>query len=70
MVKTQAKPVEALEKAQSGYELLPEDPESCLVLAACLSANQKDLRPFLYLKRRYRLNQIMRRHLQVERFFD
>ena len=38
----QAKPVEALEKAQSGYELLPEDPESCLVLAACLSANQRD----------------------------
>ena len=37
----QAKPVEALEKAQSGYELAPEDPESCLVLAACLSANQR-----------------------------
>ena len=38
----QAKPVEALEKARAGYELAPENPESCLVLAACLSANQRD----------------------------
>ena len=38
----QSKPVEALEKAQSGYERSPEDPESLLVLATCLGANQKD----------------------------
>ena len=38
----QAKPVEALEKARAGHELAPEDSESCLVLAACLSANQRD----------------------------
>ena len=37
------KPAEALLKAQSGYEKSTEDPESWLVLAACLGANQRDL---------------------------
>ena len=38
-----SKPEEALLKAQSGYEQSTEDPESWLVLAACLVANQRDL---------------------------
>ena len=33
----------ALLKAQSGYEQSTEDPESWIVLAACLGANQRDL---------------------------
>jgi tetratricopeptide (TPR) repeat protein len=37
-----SKPAEALLKAQIGYKLSIHDPESCLVLAACLGANQKD----------------------------
>jgi tetratricopeptide (TPR) repeat protein len=37
-----AKSSEALEKAQSGYEESPDDPENWLALAACLSANQRD----------------------------
>ena len=39
----QSKIAEALEKAQLGREQSPEDPESLLVLAACLGANQRDL---------------------------
>ena len=39
----QSKPAEALKKAQSGYERSFDDPESWLVLAACLGANQRDL---------------------------
>ena len=38
----QSKPKEALEKAQSGYDRSSDDPESSLVLAACLAANQRD----------------------------
>jgi tetratricopeptide (TPR) repeat protein len=38
-----SKPAEALLKAQSGYEQSLEDPESWIVLAACLGANQRDL---------------------------
>jgi tetratricopeptide (TPR) repeat protein len=38
-----AKPAEALLKAQSGFEKSTEDPESWIVLAACLGANQRDL---------------------------
>jgi tetratricopeptide (TPR) repeat protein len=38
-----SKPVEALLKAQSGYDQSTQDPESWLVLAACLGANQRDL---------------------------
>jgi tetratricopeptide (TPR) repeat protein/2-polyprenyl-3-methyl-5-hydroxy-6-metoxy-1,4-benzoquinol methylase len=38
-----SKPAEALLKAQSGYEQSTDDPESWLVLAACLGANQRDL---------------------------
>ena len=38
-----SKPEEALLKAQSGYEQSADDPESWLVLAACLGANQRDL---------------------------
>ena len=37
-----SKPTEALERAKSGYDRSLEDPESWLVLAACLGANQKD----------------------------
>jgi tetratricopeptide (TPR) repeat protein len=37
-----SKPAEALLKAQIGYELSIHDPESWLVLAACLGANQRD----------------------------
>ena len=39
----QSKTAEALEKAQLGCKLSPEDSESLLVLAACLGANQRDL---------------------------
>ena len=39
----QSKPVEALEKAQLGCQQAQDDPESLLVLAACLGANQRDL---------------------------
>jgi uncharacterized protein (TIGR02466 family) len=39
----QSKTAEALEKAQLGCRQSPEDPESLLVLAACLGANQRDL---------------------------
>ena len=39
----QSKAAEALEKAQLGCRQSPEEPESLLVLAACLGANQKDL---------------------------
>jgi tetratricopeptide (TPR) repeat protein len=38
-----SKPAEALLKAQSGYEQSTDDPESWIVLAACLGANQRDL---------------------------
>ena len=38
----QAKTLEALEQAQSGYEKSVDDPESWFVLAACLVANQRD----------------------------
>ncbi len=38
----QSKPAEALERAQSGYERSPDDPESWLVLASCLGAIRKD----------------------------
>jgi len=38
-----SKPAEALLKAQSGYEQSTDDPESWLVLATCLVANQRDL---------------------------
>ena len=38
-----SKPSEALLKAQSGFEKSNEDPESWIVLAACLGANQRDL---------------------------
>ena len=37
-----SKPTEALERAKSGYDRSVEDPESWLVLAACLGANQRD----------------------------
>ena len=37
-----SKPAEALLKAQSGLEKSTEDPESLIVLAACLGANQRD----------------------------
>ncbi len=37
-----SKPVEALLKAQSGFEKSTDDPESWIVLAACLAANQRD----------------------------
>ena len=39
----QSKIIEALEMAQLGCQHLPADPESLLVLAACLSANERDL---------------------------
>ena len=39
----QSKTAEALEKAQLGCRKSPEEPESLLVLAACLGANQRDL---------------------------
>jgi len=39
----QSKTLEALEKAQLGCRQSPEEPESLLVLAACLGANQRDL---------------------------
>jgi tetratricopeptide (TPR) repeat protein len=38
-----SKPAEALLKAHSGFEKSTEDPESWIVLAACLGANQRDL---------------------------
>ncbi len=38
-----SKPAEALIKAQSGFEKSTNDPESLIVLAACLGANQRDL---------------------------
>jgi tetratricopeptide (TPR) repeat protein len=38
-----SKPAEALLKAQSGFEKSTEDPESWIVLATCLIANQRDL---------------------------
>ena len=38
----QSKLDEALEKAWSGYELSSDDPESWLVLAACLGASKRD----------------------------
>ena len=38
----QSKPMEALAKAQFGYQQSNEDPETWVVLAACLGANQKD----------------------------
>jgi len=38
-----SKPAEALLKAQSGYEQSTDDPESWIILAACLGANQRDL---------------------------
>ena len=38
-----SKPSEALLKAQSGYEQSADDPESWVLLAACLGANQRDL---------------------------
>ena len=37
-----ASPVEALEKGQSGYALSGNNPESWIVLAACLKANERD----------------------------
>ena len=37
----QSKPEDALKKAQIGYERSVNDPESWLVLAACLNANQR-----------------------------
>jgi predicted TPR repeat methyltransferase len=39
----QSKPAEALVKAQSGLEKSTEDPESLIILAACLISNQRDL---------------------------
>ena len=47
----QSKPAEALVKAQSGYDRSPEDPESLLVLATCLGANQKDPEALLILEK-------------------
>jgi predicted Zn-dependent protease len=38
-----SKAAEALLKAQSGFEKSTEDPESWIVLATCLGANQRDL---------------------------
>jgi tetratricopeptide (TPR) repeat protein len=38
-----SKPAEALLKAQSGYEQSTDDPESWIVLAASLGANQRDV---------------------------
>ncbi len=38
----QSKIKEALVKAKKGYDLLPDDPDSWLVLAACFGANNKD----------------------------
>ena len=38
----QSQPARALEKAQSGYERSPNDPESWLVIAICLVANERD----------------------------
>jgi Tfp pilus assembly protein PilF len=38
-----SKPAEALLKAQSGFEKSTDDPESWIVLAACLGANQRDV---------------------------
>jgi len=38
-----SRPKEGLLKAQSGYEKSTEDPESWIVLATCLLANQRDL---------------------------
>ena len=38
-----AKPTDALLRAQAAYELSTDDPESWIVLAACLGANQRDL---------------------------
>jgi protein O-GlcNAc transferase len=38
-----SKPVEALIEAQSGYDHSTDDPESWIVLATCLGANQRDL---------------------------
>jgi tetratricopeptide (TPR) repeat protein len=46
-----SKPAEALLKAQSGYEQSTEDPESWIVLAACLGANQRDLEALPLLER-------------------
>ena len=43
MLLKSSKPAEALLKAQSGFEKSSEDPESWIVLAACLGANQRDL---------------------------
>ena len=39
----QSQPKEALEKVQLGCKLSPEDPESLVLLANCLVANQRDL---------------------------
>jgi tetratricopeptide (TPR) repeat protein len=38
----QAKTKEALERAESAYKISGDDPESWLVLASCLAANQRD----------------------------
>jgi tetratricopeptide (TPR) repeat protein len=46
-----SKPAEALLKAQSGYEKSTEDPESWIVLATCLGANQRDLEAFPLIER-------------------
>jgi tetratricopeptide (TPR) repeat protein len=44
-------PKEALLQAQSGYEQSSEDPESWIVLAACLTANQRDLEALAFIER-------------------
>ena len=50
MLLKNSKPAEALLKAQSGYEQSADDPESWLVLAACLGANQRDTEALLFIE--------------------
>jgi len=46
-----SKPAEALLMAQSGYERSIEDPESWVVLASCLGANQRDAEALLLIEK-------------------
>ena len=63
----QSKTAEALEKAQLGCRQSPEEPESLLVLAACLGANQRDLEALPLIEKILKADQITLKRMRVER---
>ena len=52
----QSKKLAALEQAKLAYQMSPEEPESLIVLAACLGANQRDLEALPLIKRTLKVN--------------